>query len=480
MKNIFCKTDILIIGSGPAGSLSGYEILKKKKLKVIILEQGKQKRDFVKPYSSDEMDIGYYKSGLTPAFGRGNIVYAIANCVGGGSEINSGFFFNFPKHLLNSWKKKISFLNYYELNKNINNIKKNLNIVLDKKNEGLSSKVLLKGSKKLKLRSEAVPRWIKSSKINNKWSHKRYGMTETYIKMFKKKGGIIIKEIRAKKIIKFAKNKNEEIVVECIKNNKKIFIKTKYLICCGGAIFTPLFLRKSNIKENIGDSLMMHQMTRVVAKFKNEINEDKFGVPIRQINHFKPKMTFGCSISGKEHLALWMSDENNLNQIIRNYKKYSIYYSLINSSSKGKVLDLPFLDEPYVFYNLSKNDLKNHFLGLKRLSRILFRGGAQEIFFSKGNLGNETKTSFKNYNEVVQFLENKKNYIPEVSSIHLFSSVSMGKSREYPLDSYGKLKKFTNIYVNDSSILPSTTGVNPQGIIMAMAKRNINNLVKYL
>jgi flavin-dependent dehydrogenase len=77
MKNIFCKTDILIIGSGPAGSLSGYEILKKKKLKVIILEQGKQKWDFVKPYSSDEMDIGYYKSGLTPAFGRGNIIYAL-------------------------------------------------------------------------------------------------------------------------------------------------------------------------------------------------------------------------------------------------------------------------------------------------------------------------------------------------------------------------------------------------------------------
>ena len=54
----------------------------------------------------------------------------------------------------------------------------------------------------------------------------------------------------------------------------------------------------------------------------------------------------------------------------------------------------------------------------------------------------------------------------------------MGKTDDFPVDSYGKLKiEDSNIYINDSSILPSTTGVNPQGIIMAIAKRNVANFL---
>ena len=74
---------------------------------------------------------------------------------------------------------------------------------------------------------------------------------------------------------------------------------------------------------------------------------------------------------------------------------------------------------------------------------------------------------------------NSKNYIPELSSIHLFSSVRMGRDENCPLNSYGKLKEGSgNIYVNDASMLPTSVGVNPQGIIMALAKRNVENFIQ--
>ena len=40
-------TDVLIIGSGPGGSISGYEITKKTNLKVTIFEKGKLKSNFL-------------------------------------------------------------------------------------------------------------------------------------------------------------------------------------------------------------------------------------------------------------------------------------------------------------------------------------------------------------------------------------------------------------------------------------------------
>ena len=74
----------------------------------------------------------------------------------------------------------------------------------------------------------------------------------------------------------------------------------------------------------------------------------------------------------------------------------------------------------------------------------------KEFFLSSGNKNNKDQLSFKSINEVNNFLMKEK-YIPELSSIHLFSSVPMGKKDQYPLDSYGKLKKTNeNIYVNDS------------------------------
>jgi choline dehydrogenase-like flavoprotein len=39
-------------------------------------------------------------------------------------------------------------------------------------------------------------------------------------------------------------------------------------------------------------------------------------------------------------------------------------------------------------------------------------------------------------------------------------------------DSFGKIHGFENLYINDASMLPDSPGINPQGTIMAMARRN--------
>jgi choline dehydrogenase-like flavoprotein len=50
--------------------------------------------------------------------------------------------------------------------------------------------------------------------------------------------------------------------------------------------------------------------------------------------------------------------------------------------------------------------------------------------------------------------------------------------RRCAVDSFGKLHGWQNIYLNDASILPNTPGVNPQGTILAIARRNVDHYLE--
>ena len=63
-------------------------------------------------------------------------------------------------------------------------------------------------------------------------------------------------------------------------------------------------------------------------------------------------------------------------------------------------------------------------------------------------------------------------------TVHVFSSCPSGENKKKcVVDSNGQLHNYNNLYIADGSILPSATGVNPQGTIMAIVKKNINMII---
>ena len=66
-------------------------------------------------------------------------------------------------------------------------------------------------------------------------------------------------------------------------------------------------------------------------------------------------------------------------------------------------------------------------------------------------------------------------------TVHLFSSCPMGEASECcAVDSFGEVHGSRNLLINDGSILCSAPGVNPQGSIMAIARRNALHFVNGL
>jgi choline dehydrogenase-like flavoprotein len=64
--------------------------------------------------------------------------------------------------------------------------------------------------------------------------------------------------------------------------------------------------------------------------------------------------------------------------------------------------------------------------------------------------------------------------LASLMTIHLFSSCPMGEDKEKcAADSYGRVHGFKNLYIADASLLCTAPGVNPQGSVMAFARRNV-------
>ena len=58
-------------------------------------------------------------------------------------------------------------------------------------------------------------------------------------------------------------------------------------------------------------------------------------------------------------------------------------------------------------------------------------------------------------------------------TIHLFSSCPMGENRRLcAADSFGRVHECPGLYIADASLLCTQPSVNPQGSIMAIARRN--------
>ena len=106
--------------------------------------------------------------------------------------------------------------------------------------------------------------------------------------------------------------------------------------------------------------------------------------------------------------------------------------------------------------------------GLVHLGEVLLAAGSTELY--PGLAGGPVVRSPE---ELVQWWDAFKRGTANVMTVHLTSTVRMGEDRELTgADSYGRVHGYSNLRVNDSSLLPDAPGVNPQAAIMAIAARN--------
>lgn len=458
-----CK--VTVVGSGPGGSVAA-TLIAEHGHDVILIEAGDYfSVDENRSFSTEEMHKQYKNGGLTLAFGKSKINYVEGQCVGGGSEINSGLFHRLPSNILSVWQREYNLsISEKELSYCYDQIESDINVSFMPNVAPKASLKLKEGADSLGWECMEVPRWYK---YEDSSEGKKQSMTETFIPRFLKAGG----ELRTKHFAKRVAKRNGKFTTYCDvvnKNGEKFEkeIKSDFLFLAAGSINTPLLLLNSGIKRQVGNTLKMHPSFKFTAQFTERVNFPGMGVPVHQVKEFSPKVSLGCSISSYPYIGLSLNDTGNIGQL-NNWKNMANYYAMISPEGNGKIYNMPFSREPFVKYSLTKEDYNNLKKGYRSLAKLLFEAGAIELFPSVNvPLSLSSVSDVKKIDELSQSLLN-------LMTIHLFSSVPMGGNRkEAPVKPNGELWDIPGLYISDGSILCDSPTVNPQGTIMAFSMKN--------
>jgi choline dehydrogenase-like flavoprotein len=179
------------------------------------------------------------------------------------------------------------------------------------------------------------------------------------------------------------------------------------------------------------------------------------------------------------------------------------FIALTRDRDTGEVFPDPETGAPRMVYNVSEFDRENAMAGVQALAKLCYVAGAHEIraliagvapFRRQPRKGEGEQSPLDNGKSVKDpQLEDPKfaawllevrqagNQAPEAvwSSAHQMGTCRMGvTAEEGVVDQMGKVWGHEGLYVADSSVMPSASGVNPMITTLALADWISRGLVK--
>ncbi|MSQ03507.1 MAG: GMC family oxidoreductase [Myxococcales bacterium] len=469
------NSDVLVIGSGPGGAMTACMAAEAGRDVLLVEEGAHHAVDSAPSFSLAEMDQKYRNGGLNVTFGGTSITYLEGRCVGGGSEINAALYHRPLEQTLREWQARAQLRGFEPetLWPHFEAVEAECNVNLVRGGNGPAAALLRRGAGQMGWSTREIARF---------WNYDgdapiaglsggRQSMTVTLVPRALRAGARLLPDTRVLRLVRDGA-RITGAVGERTQNGEreKVEFEAKEVFVCAGAVQTPRLLRRSGLTHNVGDTLRLHPMIRITARFREPINDLAYAVPTEQVDQFKPELTLGCSYSSIPHLALWMGASSGRKQDrLRDWRRTGIFYVAAVGTGVGRIRDLPLVGEPLIRLPLTADDLARLGEGLLRLGQLLFAAGAEEL--SSPVDGAPAIAD-------VAALERVACALPQgrmpVSTIHLFSSVPMGEDQARTgTDSFGRVWGCDNLRVNDASLFPASPAVNPQGTVLAVARRNV-------
>jgi choline dehydrogenase-like flavoprotein len=464
-------SEIVVIGSGPGGAITAC-LLAEAGREVTLLESGPfLTLDECPQFTREEMERKYRNGGVTAALGRTKVAYVEANCVGGGSEINAGLYHRTPEDVLDAWRRgyRLEAAGWSDMLPHFEACERDVTISYLPGTAPAASLKLDKGAAIKGWKSLEVPRWFKYDSHRSCAAGVKQSMSRTFIPRALSAGCRLLPNVSARRL---QRSRGHWVVdVERAapgESRTRHKLRCKSLFVCAGAIQTPALLQASGIGRNVGRSLHMHPTVKVVARFPETVNSSDMGVPVHQVKEFAPRLSFGCSISGLPYLSLAMLDHPaHVHEVDDGWPKMAIYYAMITGGN-GSVSRLPAYRDPLVKYAFSDADMRDLADGTRKLCELLFASGAEALYPTVAGTA-----PLHGSDDLKRLADPLPHGRASLMTIHLFSTCPMGEDRTNCVaDSFGRVHGCEDLYIADASLLCSAPGVNPQGSVMAFARRN--------
>jgi choline dehydrogenase-like flavoprotein len=464
------RADVVVVGSGPGGAVTACTLAEAGR-DVVLLEEGPLLAlESTPAFSALEMRVKYRSGGITVAHGAPNVNYAEGRCVGGGSEVNSGLYHRTPPGVLERWQHDFGLAASTpdDLAPHFAACEQDLSVSPLPGPAPLASRKLADGAAQLGWSAIEVPRWYRYAPDGSGTGVKQ-SMTKTYVPRATGAGCRLFADTRVARLVRDGGAWSVRCEPSRRGGHGRAFtVRAPTVFVAAGAMQTPALLLRSGIRHNVGRTLHMHPTVKVVARFDDVVNALDLGVPVHQVKEFAPRLSFGCSISAPPHLALAMADHpEQIPSVHDDWPHLAVYYAMSDGGA-GRVRTVPGFRDPLVSFGLDDADLSLLADGLKKLCRCLLASGATVLYPSIR--GCPPVRCEADLAQLPAFLPRDRT---SLMTIHCFSSCPAGEDRaRTATDSLGRVHDVPGLHVADASLLCGPPGVNPQGSVMALARRN--------
>ncbi len=465
--------EVLVVGSGAGGAPTA-AILAEAGFDVLVLEEGPLVRQGdVTPFSLEQMDRQYRAGGVTVALGLPSIAYTEGCCAGGGTEINSGLYRRPPENVLDRWRTqhRVVDLRTEDVYAICADVEREISVQPVPGAQTPASEALRRGAARLGWHHDEIPRWMDYTVGPDARDGRRRSMTETFLPQAEAAGARLLTGHRVDRLVLDGDRARRAEVTTA--EGRATTVDFAHVVVCGGAIQTPAVLQRSGLRHRIGRSLAVHPTVKLAARFDEAVNVPD-DVPVHQVKEFAPDLSFGGSASGPGLVALALSDSwTRFRDAVTDWRNIALYYAAITSEGRGRVRTVPGLRDPLVTYRLTRRDRALLGRGLARLTHLLLRAGATEVYPSYRGAPVVRRPS-----DLATLGATFSAARASVMTVHLCATVPFGEDDRAAADSFGLVRGTRNVHVNDASLLPDAPGVNPQGAVMAVAVRNARHFVE--
>lgn len=425
--------DVVVVGSGPGGSVSALRHLERG-LTVLLLEEGPDVLASLSSHHSvAQAQTQLRDLGFQVIYGINPVAFTQGRTVGGGSEVNSGLYHRIPEPYRSRLLSEIgcSDAEWAALESKVErdlDVQKAPDSFLLKYRK--SAKNFIAGSAALGLEVEEVARW----RTYQPETHN--GMKNTYLRKYLDNGGALLSQSTVTRLTE----QSNHVRVDVLSDGSSSSIRCGEVIVAAGAIETVRLLRNSRLLRGFIQPLGFHPMVRVLAEHSDSVNEDGHFPPYQSWDT-RHEFKFGFSVSTFNYLRATYTALTGDMIKFEKLSKFLAYFASF-ALEDSRAFNLLIGSRAFNWILWGSADKRRLRKAEAALSEVLLAGGAKQVLTGKGK--------------------------PTVSSVHLFGSLPLGSSRA--VDSCGKVTRSNRVFVCDSSLMPVAPWVNPQGPIMVLCE----------
>jgi choline dehydrogenase-like flavoprotein len=465
MTNSNLNFDVVVIGSGAGGAIAANRIINRGN-NVLLLEAG---NNFSKDDSVTKSLFKYYwNGGVVPLFGPFTCPFGEAKVFGGGTIINGALLWNLPKNIKKKWsdllpKSVFNSSNWFENEKKINNELRVSTLHSSYHIGNKASKLLLQEAIRKKMEVVQVPRAVQDCKNSNRCgSGCPIESKNTVDKVYLKEHPLL--NIEKEAFVYKIKKSNDKWKVYYLKKKQKKSITVKKVILAAGATESANILRKSRLSNKAGKYFQFHLNFKLLAKFKSSIDADNGTILTHQIQEYLDEgILMMSSNHNKPYLASSLAhlSPNNFKKFMKFTDRIGTFTVQIRPTIQASIWNL--FGQTFGFWKWNRESFEKTKKGLDILAKLLFDAGAEQIILPLKNNKNIINDKIELQNALTESREKSLIGI----SVHGMSACKMGDTPQNSVvDLNGQVWGNENLYVLDSSILPTNIGESPQGTIL--------------